>query len=47
VTGYILHATDGNCSLVFLVGGLLLIVGAMSYGLFVKDRRPAVLATQG
>jgi MFS family permease len=47
VTGYILHATDGNYSLVFLVGGLLLIVGAMSYGLFVKDRRPAVLATQG
>jgi MFS family permease len=47
VTGYILHSTNGNYSLVFLVGGLLLIVGAMSYGLFVKDRRPAVLTTQG
>lgn len=43
VTGYILNVTGGNYSLVFVVGGLLLIVGAMSYGLFVKDRRPAAL----
>lgn len=41
VTGFILNATDGNYSLVFLVGGILLIVGALSYGLFVKDRRPS------
>ncbi|WP_427017606.1 MFS transporter [Pseudarthrobacter sp. P1] len=39
VTGYILNETGGNYTLVFLVGGVLLIVGALSYGLFVKDRR--------
>jgi len=45
VTGYILSATDGNYSLVFGVGGILLVVGALSYGLFVKDRRPAAVLT--
>jgi sugar phosphate permease len=39
VTGIILNNTGGNYSLVFLVGGILLLVGAVSYGLFVKDRR--------
>ena len=46
VTGYILHSTGGNYSLVFIVGGVLLIVDALSYGLFVKDRRPAVLTSK-
>ena len=44
VTGYILNETGGNYTLVFLIGGVLLIVGALSYGLFVKDRRPAARA---
>jgi predicted MFS family arabinose efflux permease len=42
VTGYILNETGGNYTLVFLIGGMLLIVGALSYGVFVKDRRAAV-----
>ena len=44
VTGFILDSTGGDYRLVFLVGGVLLLVGALSYGLFVKDRRstPAV-----
>lgn len=37
VTGAILTATGGNYTLVFLIGGALLLVGALSYGLFVKD----------
>ncbi|MGH1550370.1 MFS transporter [Leifsonia poae] len=41
VTGAILTATGGNYTLVFLVGGILLLVGALSYGLFVKQRTPA------
>ncbi|MCA4133031.1 MFS transporter [Arthrobacter sp. M4] len=44
VTGYILNETGGNYTLVFLVGGILLLVGAVSYGVFVKDRRPASVA---
>lgn len=40
VTGFILEATGGDFTLVFLVGGLLLILGALSYGLFVKEPRP-------
>jgi MFS family permease len=39
VTGYILNETGGNYTMVFLIGGALLVVGALSYGLFVKDRR--------
>lgn len=39
VTGLILDATGGNYTLVFLIGGVLLVVGAVSYGFFVKDRR--------
>ncbi|TIC80185.1 MFS transporter [Nocardioides sp. GY 10127] len=38
VTGWILDAT-GSYSLVFLVGGILLLVGAVSYGAFVRDRK--------
>ncbi|QOC24555.1 MFS transporter [Microbacterium hominis] len=38
VTGAILTATGGNYTLVFLIGGVLLLVGALSYGFFVKDR---------
>jgi MFS family permease len=41
VTGAILTATDGNYTLVFLIGGVLLLVGALSYGLFVKERPAA------
>jgi len=44
VTGYILTETGGNYTLVFLIGGMLLIVGALSYGIFVKDRRPTATA---
>ncbi|MGM9473458.1 MFS transporter [Pseudarthrobacter sp. YS3] len=44
VTGYILTETGGNYTMVFLIGGMLLIVGALSYGLFVKDRRAATTA---
>jgi len=40
VTGAILQQTGGSFQLVFVVAGLLLLVGAISYGLFVKDRRP-------
>jgi sugar phosphate permease len=39
VTGFILNETGGNYTLVFLIGGALLIVGALYYGVFVKDRR--------
>jgi cyanate permease len=42
VTGRILDATGGNYTLVFLVGGVLLLVGGASYLLFVKERRDAV-----
>jgi MFS family permease len=45
VTGIILNNTGGNFSLVFLIGGVLLLVGALSYGLFVKDRRGVRPAT--
>jgi MFS family permease len=44
VTGYILNATGGNYTLVFVIGGIMLLVGAVSYGFFVKDRRPVVTA---
>ncbi|MDP9889479.1 MFS transporter [Pseudarthrobacter enclensis] len=44
VTGLILDSTGGNYTMVFLIGGLLLIVGAVSYGLFVKDRRTLAAA---
>ncbi|MBT2534684.1 MFS transporter [Arthrobacter sp. ISL-69] len=44
VTGFILNETGGNYTLVFLIGGVLLIVGALSYGIFVKDRRTATVA---
>ncbi|MFF7309463.1 MFS transporter [Streptomyces sp. NPDC008137] len=39
VTGSILDATGGSYNLVFLVGGVLLLVGGSSYLFFVKDRR--------
>ncbi|WP_285725564.1 MFS transporter [Psychromicrobium xiongbiense] len=38
ITGWILTETGGNYTLVFLIGGVLLVVGALSYGLFVKAR---------
>lgn len=41
VTGAILASTGGNYTTVFLIGGVLLLVGALSYGLFVKDRSVA------
>jgi MFS family permease len=45
VTGAVLQQTNGNYTLVFLIGGLMLIVGAISYGFFVKDRKsPALTA---
>lgn len=39
VTGAILDRTGGSYTLVFLVGGVLLLVGAVSYLFFVKDRQ--------
>jgi sugar phosphate permease len=39
VTGAILDATGNNYTLVFLVGGVLLLVGGISYQFFVKERR--------
>jgi len=42
VTGAILQRTGGSFHLVFVVAGLLLLVGAVSYGLFVRDRRPQI-----
>ncbi len=42
VTGAILAATNNSYGLVFVVGGILLLVGAISYGLFVKDRSQTV-----
>lgn len=41
VTGAILAATNNSYSLVFVVGGVLLLVGAIAYGVFVKDRSQA------
>ena len=40
ITGAVLAAT-GSFTGVFVIGGILLIVGALSYGLFVKDRSQA------
>jgi sugar phosphate permease len=40
LTGVILDRTGGNYTLVFGVGGVLLLVGAVSYLFFVKDRKP-------
>lgn len=37
ITGAVLAAT-GSFAGVFVIGGILLVVGALSYGLFVKDR---------
>jgi sugar phosphate permease len=41
VTGAILDATGNNYTFVFLIGGVLLLAGAISYLFFVKDRRAA------
>lgn len=38
VTGAILAATGGSYTWVFVVGGALLLLGALSYGAFVRDR---------
>lgn len=38
VTGIILDRTNGNYHYVFVIGGVLLLIGAVSYGLFVRDR---------
>ena len=43
VTGAILQATN-SYDLVFLVAGILLLVGAISYGFFVREDRPKVVA---
>ncbi|MFG2631148.1 MFS transporter [Streptomyces sp. NPDC048473] len=44
VTGAILDATGNNYTFVFLVGGVLLLIGGMSYLFFVKDRRATATA---
>jgi MFS family permease len=45
VTGLILQQTGGNYTLVFLIGGLMLILGAISYGFFVKEpKAPATVS---
>lgn len=41
VTGAILNATGGSYAWVFVVGGVLLLVGAVAYGVFVRDRSAA------
>ncbi|GAS97296.1 permease of the major facilitator superfamily [Mycolicibacterium canariasense] len=41
VTGIILDRTGGNYHYVFVIGGVMLLVGAVSYGLFVRDRSRA------
>ena len=41
VTGVILSTTGGEYTLVFVVGAALLLLGALAYGLFVKERRTA------
>ncbi len=38
-TGAILAANNGSYTLVFVTGGALLLVGAIAYGVFVKDRK--------
>ena len=43
VTGAILQATN-SYDLVFLVAGILLLMGAISYGFFVREDRPKVAA---
>jgi sugar phosphate permease len=45
VTGIILNVTNGNYTLVFLIGGILLLIGGASYGFFVKDRRTPGITT--
>jgi MFS family permease len=37
VTGFILDATGNDFRIAFLVGGLLLVVGAIAYGVFVRE----------
>jgi MFS family permease len=37
VTGFILQGTGNDFRIVFLVGGLLLVVGAVAYGIFVRE----------
>lgn len=39
VTGVILQRTGGDFAIVFLLGGVMLVVGGLSYLLFVRDRR--------
>lgn len=46
VTGAILAATGGSYAGVFIVGGILLLIGAVAYGVFVRER-PAAPATAG
>jgi MFS family permease len=37
VTGFILQGTGNDFRIVFLVGGVLLVVGAVAYGVFVRE----------
>jgi MFS family permease len=37
VTGFILEGSGNDFRIVFLVGGLLLLVGAVAYGVFVRE----------
>jgi sugar phosphate permease len=41
ITGVILQRTGGNYSMVFALGGVALLIGGLSYLIFVRDRRPA------
>lgn len=41
VTGAILDATGGSYTLVFAAGGILLVLGAISYGVFVREPKGA------
>jgi MFS family permease len=45
VTGFILDGTGNDFRIAFLVGGLLLVVGAVAYGVFVREPRARQVPT--
>lgn len=47
LTGIILTETGGNFALVFIVGAIALVIGAVSYGFFVKDRSQTTVPAAG
>ena len=47
ITGFILQRTGGNYTMVFALGGVALVIGGLSYLLFVRDRRPVADPASG